>query len=963
MVTREEAIASIEQARQQIEQQKQTIENQRRAQQLSQQQLRSQTPQSALQTLVKAKQNELTNQQALQNVKDYESQVNQYEQGLPLPQEIIQQQIQSQVNIEKEKINLEMDKLENRRVELLQDRNYRAAEDYSVILSGYQRYQDLINQGATKSDIDRLANYYYQSITNPSTGSRALEKAESDINAKISQGYTAEQLQKEYPQFTFSTQTIPSQTTSVQTQNVVQGGTYNPSTNTYTSPEGYKMSMAQSDAEKRGAVIVTSVIPQNVVTQAPTFTEQYKKNVGEQGYVKGTLNFLGEKVSGQLSENKLSPVYRSGYAAPVGKLASTTIQTAPYFIPYVGAGLMVGSGAEDIINLRKGSESRIVKQQEYLTTEKGYNPLVSTAISYGTPVAEIVGGGLFLRGEIKAAQQSRELKLFEATPTQVTGLRVEGENGGLDLLFGYKKVGKTEYFTEVKQPFYRVNDNKVVLESGTGTAFAKQDNKLTATSFEQFGRFYNTENAPSIIKEFGKTKIKQVNKLEEAQGGFGRIITKTKVRITGKLTKGYNPLKNRDLSLDYWYKIERPKNEISRVNVLGIGKEEGNIIKVVGSKAEKLKIDKWTGETISVKGKLDIFGKIRRVNAPSTSNDIISIGKVLKRKQKSVSGYEQSLVKQALKTTLSPVKTIIPSRVGGSLIGSVTQTEKNNLPLMVGGTGLETIPYSGTGKYEKTEGGLTPQDWGFTQLEEVSSKIKEQPSMIQISAPLQITKEETNILSLTSQLQTTSAREELKNILFNIQSQPEVQAERYKQVLLSKQKLKNDQSTNIRPRPYNPLRPPTIIIDSNREIGVKTEKSKSGILEGEQGYYTEVKEKGKWKKVLNKILSKEDAKDLGLFTTDNILAASFRLKKAKGKPTAKDIVKSMGLELKFRDYKINKGKKIPLKDNFIEKRKYRLDTPNEVQTLQKFRKSAQFKNIFRTNKKPSRKKQSMGGWI
>ena len=66
------------------------------------------------------------------------------------------------------------------------------------------------------------------------------------------------------------------------------------------------------------------------------------------------------------------------------------------------------------------------------------------------------------------------------------------------------------------------------------------------------------------------------------------------------------------------------------------------------------------------------------------------------------------------------------------------------------------------------------------------------------------------------------------------------------------------------------------------------------------------------------------------------LAASFKLEPTSKLLNKKDIDFAVGRE--FRSYKIKKGKKVPLMDEFIQRRGTRLGTRSEVQELMRFKK-------------------------
>ena len=102
------------------------------------------------------------------------------------------------------------------------------------------------------------------------------------------------------------------------------------------------------------------------------------------------------------------------------------------------------------------------------------------------------------------------------------------------------------------------------------------------------------------------------------------------------------------------------------------------------------------------------------------------------------------------------------------------------------------------------------------------------------------------------------------------------------------------------------------------------------------GYVPEGKSRGKWLRLSKLPLGKESAKDRGAFAIDNSTATTFRVRQVKAKKLG--AVKRRGyfgsVRQKFRDYKIVKGKRVKLKDKYIERKgKPRIDTLGEKEGL------------------------------
>ena len=111
-------------------------------------------------------------------------------------------------------------------------------------------------------------------------------------------------------------------------------------------------------------------------------------------------------------------------------------------------------------------------------------------------------------------------------------------------------------------------------------------------------------------------------------------------------------------------------------------------------------------------------------------------------------------------------------------------------------------------------------------------------------------------------------------------------------------------------------------------------KSPLSFKKEREYYIPEAKRNNKWVKLSKEGLSRDSALGRGARAVDNTVAVSFRIKKAKeGNDRIIDNYYKQNKH-KFRDYKIRKGVKIPLKDEFIElKGRHRIDTKGEKEGL------------------------------
>lgn len=94
-------------------------------------------------------------------------------------------------------------------------------------------------------------------------------------------------------------------------------------------------------------------------------------------------------------------------------------------------------------------------------------------------------------------------------------------------------------------------------------------------------------------------------------------------------------------------------------------------------------------------------------------------------------------------------------------------------------------------------------------------------------------------------------------------------------------------------------------------------------------------------------LTKERAKDIGSYYVSNTLARTFRIRSA-GKQAQEDY-EFMGVPLDYfkykesqlREFKVRKGKEIETPEQFIQRSRFALNTPNERKQIQAFRKQVQ----------------------
>jgi len=197
---------------------------------------------------------------------------------------------------------------------------------------------------------------------------------------------------------------------------------------------------------------------------APTRGEQYRLAREKRGQIQGTLWYGGQKISGWLSTSKYSPVKDSGLQKPVGKLGAGVTEYGGYFIPYVGASLLVGTGIETAGT--KAGRARIGSTSTIL--EENYNvpKYVSTPAQYTLAAGEIFIGGKGLKAVAsKALKLPRSSVRLTGTQTVKGDTVISQADVKIDTktLFGtrtrYGEVSTKTYFKPTESGKYVVGDS------------------------------------------------------------------------------------------------------------------------------------------------------------------------------------------------------------------------------------------------------------------------------------------------------------------------------------------------------------------------------------------------------------------------------------------------------------------------------------------------------------------------
>ncbi|GAG86622.1 unnamed protein product, partial [marine sediment metagenome] len=170
----------------------------------------------------------------------------------------------------------------------------------------------------------------------------------------------------------------------------------------------------------------------------------------------------------------------------------------------------------------------------------------------------------------------------------------------------------------------------------------------------------------------------------------------------------------------------------------------------------------------------------------------------------------------------------------------------------------------------------------------------------------------------------------------------------------------------LQQKPTKPkLKPPKLIIPPLIPelllLKMKKPRKRKKAIPKKQAWQSFGKERGKFKK-LSKLpfKTKKQALDRASRSIDVTTANTFKIKPVRipkkfAKPRKKERGYFERTKIKYRDFRIRKGKKIPLKNKFIEKKgKPRIDTRGEKEGL----KLAKFIKQQRFLGQPKRRKQS-----
>lgn len=348
-----------------------------------------------------------------------------------------------------------------------------------------------------------------------------------------------------------------------------------------------------------------------VVDVPQTFKERFVKRAKDSGYISAIVKTPFEEIGKKVYEFEIKKASKDKsyelYQPQATKRAISILPPTAAYFSQIGPALITAESIEEL-STKRGRER--IEQKSISLQEKGFGKTTSKVVAYGEPIIFGTLGALGIKTQARNIRTTRELKAFEKTPTEVTGVRLEGKKGGVDILVGTKDVGKVRYVTQIKQPFYKVGDSRVVMESGKGVSARIKGGRIELSFFESGGR---SQKVKTIPRQTTTQKGFKYSRELSGEGDVSRVITKEYAK--GKGVYGIDLFGRNVVRL----KVKQVGKIKESGTFLSVSKEEEGIIKAVGGDIKKLEVNILTGEkrvigkpsekSIILKKKID-FGEI-----------------------------------------------------------------------------------------------------------------------------------------------------------------------------------------------------------------------------------------------------------------------------------------------------------------------------------------------------------------
>jgi hypothetical protein len=672
------------------------------------------------------------------------------------------------------------------------------------------------------------------------------------------------------------------------------------------------------------------------------------------------------------------------------KAISDVAQTAPFFIPIVGAGLLIGTGLERI--LTKGGIGEL--QQLGLKLESIGLPSQTAVL---LPAVEIIGGTALLTAEIKTL---KKLKAFQKNIKEPQTTFISGKQ---------KEKLKQQLFQQLEPDIVAgLNRNKLTATRAYQTTAGDR-----IIQFVEFGKAGGVKDVLSGKRVFYALEIeKSTGKVKGLIGGL--TIEKSAGSGTEAITKLFRVTKKKKFFIPKTKKELITFIEKTKVNVLA--KRKG--ISVLQAKSEIRLLERkevkslgqlfldaeakrrgfveafkkakpfGKAETITLnlgkKGKFtlaelrgqiigrelnraikssEIGGQIFRPSQPilklgrkKPSFNLNNIIKLLRDDGIKVTAKLRNLISKGLKTKqitkftdiqisrILPPSTLFPTATPPALAQIIIAEGQSIIVPSV----LPAI----ISKTPSVIGVITKKPITKTKIKPAitTSKVKEKlkTGLLAKSESKLIEPSSVEQISKSSLVEKTALG--LQPKLATGLTQKQRLRQQLKPKLIQRQRPITKATTppNLRfPARAKPFVPPDVAEAKRRRARARAKKRRIKIA-----YIPLIKERGVFKKLTKDPMSLAHAKALAGLAVDRTLSAQFKLKKVTNPKKVIKIKPPKFPEKKFRSFKRRGDKRIPLSDfGHIERRKHRLDKKNETQTIQQFKRRKAYKSLFKRRKK------------
>lgn len=454
--------------------------------------------------------------------------------------------------------------------------------------------------------------------------------------------------------------------------------------------------------------------PYGVVSK-PEIIKNPKDYIKEKGYIKGTLDYLGSKVSGKIDKYQVKSgnYYQQESIRNAGQILPSVLA---YSTPYLGEALLVSGGTETVI--RNVPKIKSEPKESLLNIGEG---LVESGL--GTV------GGVSRYSNLRLTREASKLK---DAPTTVRGVRFQNTKSGTDVIFGMKQTNPSGFmdrvlnvreqtaFSRVEQPF--VNTKKgTLLENGRSYSviLTKTPKGYTyeTSAFKQSGRVVKSPGATAVRRTVYNTKVNYVKEPIEANIGLGKVRMRKVVSNTGTIAENRNPLFSDEFYTTTSSSEKFGGKDFEDIFFSGMGKKNPNnknVLNILSGKVEKIRI---TGDGMGIPKAIvrpNVKGKIRVFNIRPKA--------ITKR-----DGYSMFIGGMGKKSNLRLVQKTYSGSTGAEVFaGEVMRKGVTSANLKSSSNSLLSITprqtqvpkseYYGKGTYERTESSVAQMPEGRSEF-------------------------------------------------------------------------------------------------------------------------------------------------------------------------------------------------------------------------------------------------------